>query len=90
MAIKKHWTKPATVVAEVSPHDSNTLAHGTPTALYTLPRGLYVGGAGDVEVKGRDGVAATFVAVPAGTILPVEAEIVMSTGTTATAIVALY
>lgn len=49
--------------------------------------GLYVGGAGDVAVKGSDGVSATFAAAPAGTILPMKIVQVLSTGTTATGLV---
>jgi hypothetical protein len=52
---------------------------------------LYIGGAGDVSVKGPQmGAAVVFKAVPAGMILPVEVTSVMSTGTTATDIVAIY
>lgn len=53
-------------------------------------RGIYVGGGGDVVVVGLDGIAATFVAVPSGAILPVQAIRVNSTNTTATSMVALY
>ena len=53
-------------------------------------RGLYVGGAGNVALEGEDGESVTFSAVPAGTILPVSPAKVLSTGTTATLIVALY
>lgn len=50
--------------------------------------GLYIGGTGDVAVKGlHSPVAVTFVAVPAGTILPINVTRVMSAGTTATSIV---
>lgn len=49
--------------------------------------GLYIGGAGDVTVKGKSGVAVTFVGCPAGLILPISVRAVMSTGTTATSIV---
>ena len=46
--------------------------------------GLYVGGAGNVTVKGRSGVAVAFANVPAGTVLPILCSSVMATGTTAT------
>lgn len=46
--------------------------------------GLYIGGAGDVTVKGLGGKAVTFKAVPAGTILPINVQAVMNTNTTAT------
>lgn len=45
---------------------------------------IYVGGAGDVAVKGKSGVAVTFKNVPAGTIIPISINFVMSTNTTAT------
>lgn len=52
--------------------------------------GLWVGGTGAVAVTMWDGTTATFTAVPAGTLLPISPMQVMSTGTTATLIVALY
>lgn len=52
-------------------------------------RSLYVGVAGDVAVTMTDGSTATFTAVPAGSILPIQCTKVMSTGTSASAIVAL-
>ena len=61
-------------------------------------RALYVGGAGNVAViplqdatsVGGAGTAVVFVGVPAGAVLPVSVEKVMSTDTTATSIVALF
>lgn len=52
-------------------------------------RSLYVGGAGDVVAINENNVAVTFVAVPAGTVLPIATKRVNSTDTTATDIVAL-
>lgn len=46
--------------------------------------GLYVGGTGDVTVKGRGGNAVTFKACPVGFRLDMLISRVMSTGTTAT------
>lgn len=73
-------TNSATKVAEITPNDSATLSL----------RGIFVGGAGDVEFVDDDGNAATFTCV-AGNILPVAGGAckVMATGTTATALVAL-
>lgn len=66
----------------VTPHDTNGIARC---------RALYVGGAGNVTVRTNDDNAdVLFTAVPAGSILPVSVKYVRSTGTTATAIVALY
>lgn len=52
-------------------------------------RGLYIGGTGDVAVVCADGSTVTFVAVPAGSLLPVQVVQVLATGTTAGDIVAL-
>lgn len=71
---------PANGVIAVTPSDSTILSGVTK---------LYVGGAGAVAVTMRNGSAAVFSAVPVGTILPVRATQVLSTGTTATLILAL-
>jgi hypothetical protein len=52
-------------------------------------RALYIGGVGNVTINDTGGGSVTFVAVPTGTILPVMARRVWSTGTTATNIVGL-
>ena len=53
-------------------------------------RALYIGGTGDVTVQNALGTSVTFLAVPAGSILPLVTGRVMATGTTATGIVVLY
>ena len=83
-------TSPALKFAAVTPSDSANLALG-PNSMYA--RALYVGGAGNVTVVSAADdteTPVTFTAVPAGSILPIQVRAVMSTGTTATAIVALY
>ena len=50
---------------------------------------IHVGGAGDVKVTGVDGVTVVFKAMAAGSILPVKARRVWSTGTSATDLIAL-
>lgn len=76
-------TAPAESAVEVTPHDSNDIAANC--------RALWVGGAGDLEVifVGQS-TAVTIVGVAAGTLLPFRVSRVLSTGTTATSIVALY
>lgn len=59
------------------------------SALEPFPVAVFVGGAGDIAVKGSDGVAATFT-VLAGTSLPIQPRMILSTGTTATNIIALF
>lgn len=56
-------------------------------------RALYIGVAGDVVVymnANKEDTAVTFLAVPAGTVLPISVRQVRATGTSATDIVALY
>ena len=73
---------PARSVAAVTPSDSTDIGPA---------RGLYVGGAGDVAIIAKGNTAAeTLRGVRAGDILPIRVTKVMSTNTTATAIVALY
>jgi hypothetical protein len=64
----------------------------TPSDGTSLPfrcKRLWIGGAGNVSLLGRDGVTAVvYTAVPAGTYLRVRASYVRSTGTTATNIIA--
>ena len=52
-------------------------------------RAIYVGGAGNVAVKTTGGDTVTFTAPPVGTIIPVEVQQVLATGTTATLLVGL-
>jgi hypothetical protein len=76
-------TAPATRAAVVVPHDSNAIAD--------TPKGLYVGGAGDIAMRGATGTTdQLWKAVPAGTVLPFRPSHIRATGTTATAILALY
>jgi hypothetical protein len=73
---------PAQNAAAVTPHDTNAIAPA---------RALYVGGAGNITLRTNDDDSdVLFTAVPAGSILPVRAKYVRATGTTATAIIALY
>lgn len=65
----------------------------TPSDSVDLPNpcdALWIGGAGNVKlIAAGDTDAVTFVAVPAGSILPVRTRRVYSTLTTATSIVAI-
>lgn len=76
-------TRPAASAAAVTPSDSTPLAYNC--------RSLYIGVGGNVAVRfPGEPSAVTFVGVAAGTVLPVQARYVYSTGTTATNIVALF
>lgn len=83
MGVRDPSTSPAGFAVAVTASDATTFDPPT--------RGVYVGGAGDVAVRmhlGQNNV--TFVGVPAGTVLPINVDRVLSTGTTATSIVRLY
>lgn len=73
---------PAQDADEVTPHDT--------TALGNVTKGVYVGGAGNLEVIMLGGETVVFSAVPAGTVLPIRATHVKDANTTATLIVALW
>jgi len=60
------------------------------TLLTQIARAFYVGGAGNISILTPGGATVSFVAVPAGVILPVMAQRVNNTGTTATNIVAIF
>lgn len=68
--------------AAVTPNDGVDLAD--------FAKELYVSGTGDVAVITVGGDTVTFTAVPAGTVLPIRVRRVLSTGTTATNIVAMF
>ncbi|WP_174286639.1 hypothetical protein [Sphingomonas bacterium] len=78
----------ASVKASAPADNFAGIATSDTVALATVPKALFIGGAGNLVVKGGDGVQATF-AVVAGQIVPIRARFVMTTGTTATGIVAI-
>lgn len=88
MPAQDRWGGPRTILdprtsaVAVTPSDSSELA--------VLSASLYIGGAGNIKVTMKDGQDVTFNSVPAGTTLHIQARRVFATGTTATAIVALW
>ena len=68
--------------ASITPSDADT---------FSVPVGVYVGGAGDLVVTPWNGAAdVTFSGLTAGSVLPVMVKAVKSTGTTATLLRACY
>ena len=51
---------------------------------------IYIGGAGSVKVTTAQGDEVTFVGLQTGSVLPVQALRVWSTGTTATNLIGIY
>lgn len=74
-------TYTASFWAAVTPSDSVPIS--------PVPRAIHVGTGGTVVAKGQNGVSASFTAAD-GQTLEIQPVYVMSTGTTATGIVALY
>lgn len=73
---------PARNGTEITPDDGTDLAN--------VSRGVWIGGAGNLEVLLQgDSASVTIQNIAAGTLLPICAKRIYSTGTTATAIVAL-
>lgn len=78
----EHRAMPGSHLEDITKSDSTVLSG---------LRALWIGGAGNVAILASDDSAAvTLTAVPAGTLLPISAKKVMSTNTTATAIVGIY
>ena len=73
---------PAERAFAITPNDSADLS--------VFPRAIYVGGAGAVKVTTLGGDTVTFSGCLAGTVLPVRAARVFSTGTDATNLIGLY
>lgn len=77
------FSGPARRLFAITPNDSTSFDFAT--------RGIYVGTAGDLAVLGiGDTVPVTLVGVPAGSLVPVAAQKVMATGTTAGSLVGMY
>jgi hypothetical protein len=76
-------TSASEYLATVTPNDSTDLPFGQ-------PRGIYVGVTGDVVVRDNGGNNVTLTAMLAGVVHPIAARRILSTGTTATGIVAIY
>lgn len=72
-----------------SPPSSAAAVTPGATALASVTRAIYVGGAGNVAVTMLDGQDVTFSGVAAGTLIPIRASHVLA-ATTATNILALW
>ncbi len=72
---------PASRAEAVTPSDSVDLAH--------VSRAVYVGGTGNLTVAMKEGENVAFKNVIGGTVIAIRASRILSTGTTATDIVAL-
>ena len=64
----------------------------TASDVTTYPQGVavYIGGAGNVQIKDLAGNTVLFTAPPVGSVLPLKATVVMATNTTATLLVGCW
>jgi len=75
---------------------ANTVTPSDSVLFAQVSRGIYIGGAGNINIgwgvpqSGVYPANTTFVGVVAGTILPVRANQIYATGTTATNLLVLY
>ena len=75
--------------ATVTPSDTDNIPYvGYPTE--TWPCVLYSGSGGDIRVLTAGGDDVKFVAIPPGTVLPIQVIRVFSSGTSALGILALW
>ena len=74
--------------ATVSAHGAVAVTTSDATVI-PVTRGLYVGTTGNLNVRMADGMTTLFSNVPVG-VFPIQVDMVMSTSTTASNIVALY
>lgn len=73
---------PARGAVAITPHDTNAQPIGL--------RGIYVGGTGDIVARAVDSSAdVTFKSCPVGLIIPIKAQYIRNTSTTATLLVGL-
>ncbi len=73
---------PATKHFAMTPHDSTNESNYT--------RGVYIGGSGNLTIVTDDDVAVAYSNAVAGTIIPIRAKRVNSTGLTASNLVGMY
>ncbi|MDB4350214.1 hypothetical protein OAA38_00215 [bacterium] len=78
---RTHLESPAKDAFAISGNDSTDLAKST--------RSIYVGGSGNIKLTTIDGSTVTFNSAIAGSILPIRAKRIFSTGTTATNLIGL-
>ncbi|MGI9486184.1 MAG: spike base protein, RCAP_Rcc01079 family [Geminicoccaceae bacterium] len=78
---ERYDATPARSASSVTPNDSTVLER---------TKGVWVGGSGDMSVVMHNGNTVTFAGIVAGSLLPIAVSRIRSTGTTATAIVALF
>lgn len=73
--------QPARAAFAITPHDTNFLP--------ALTLGIYVGGIGNIAILDSEDGVPIFVGVVVGSIIPVRAQKVFATGTTATNLLGL-
>jgi hypothetical protein len=80
----------ATKLSPLAPATHAVVLTKSDSTVFPATRGLYVGGAGNLNVVMKDGATCLFTAVPVGTTLDISIEQLLDTSTTATLVVDLY
>ena len=75
---------------QISPFRGAVAVTPSDATIIPVTRGLYIGGAGNVVVRLANGTQATFTAPAVGVVHELAVDKVLSTSTTATAILAIY
>lgn len=74
-------SSPATHAFAITPADGDDLPETT--------RAIYVGAGGAIALRMQSGAVVTMAGVPQGTLLPLRADRILATGTTASGLVGL-
>ncbi|GLQ17876.1 spike base protein, RCAP_Rcc01079 family [Maritalea porphyrae] len=69
--------------------DAFSITPSDVTDFAELVRAIYIGGPGQVTLKTPSGALVTFEGLSGGSVLPVRAQAVLATGTTATSLVGI-
>jgi hypothetical protein len=80
----------ASPMQPVTAQDALALTKSDTTVYRRMFSALYVGTGGDVTIRTAQGNNVTFPDVPSGAILPITGDQLLSTGTDASGIVAMY
>ena len=86
---QQYFIESAQGFAVITPSDTVNFSFTLGGQTKLITRGIYVGTTGNVVAVDQDNNAITFIAVPAGALLPICAKRVNSTNTTASNLVAL-
>lgn len=83
-------TVPATLLLTAPAINAAVITKSDTVVISPPLRGVYIGGTGNLNVRMIGGTTVLFSGLPAGALLPIMVDQILSTNTTATLIVGLY